>query len=335
MADKTGLSRHLRNGDRKSLSKAITLVESTLKEDRKLVAGLLDSLFHMGSRQALRIGLTGPPGVGKSTFVDCFGAWLTAREKKIAVLALDPTSSQTGGSILGDKTRMERLLQDSNAFVRPSPTGKASGGVSRRTRESVYICEQAGFDVVLVETAGVGQSETDVSEMADIFVLMLPPAGGDELQGIKRGIMEFADLVLVSKADGDLENAARQTRAQFASALQLFARRKRNPPGHPMVLAISSTNTRGLDNVWKEITAVEKWRKNNGSWLETRRRQETRWLQAEIRESLFEELLETPEARQILFEAENKVRGGLVSPASAASAVLNSVRIGWQETKEC
>ncbi|MDE0111224.1 MAG: methylmalonyl Co-A mutase-associated GTPase MeaB [Albidovulum sp.] len=335
MLDTTGLSGPLRSGDRKSLSKAITLVESTLRDDRVLIAGLMDSLVLKGSRQALRIGLTGPPGAGKSTFVDAFGTWLTERGKKLAVLAVDPSSSRTGGSILGDKTRMERLLQDSNAFVRPSPTGTASGGVSRRTREAVYLCEQAGFDIVLVETAGVGQSETNVSEMSDIFVLMLPPAAGDELQGVKRGIMEFADLVLVSKADGDLENAARQTCAQFASALQLFARRKQIPPGYPKAFMISSREKIGLNEFWKEIGKLETWRKDNGTWLDTRRRQETKWLQAEIQESLLEELLDRQEVRQTLIEAEQRVLSGQVSPTSAATTALRSIRFGWRQAKEC
>ena len=332
MVDPKQLSRLVRKGDRNSLAKAITLAESTLKEDREQVANLMDSLISMGSRQALRIGLTGPPGAGKSTFLDCFGSWLTERRKKVAVLAVDPSSSRTGGSILGDKTRMEQLAQNSSAFVRPSPTGTASGGVSRRTRESVYLCEQAGFDVVFVETAGVGQSETAVSEMSDIFVLMLSPAAGDELQGVKRGIMEFADLILVAKADGDLKGEARKTCAQYASALHYFARRLNDPPGHSKVLTVSSRKKCGMDEVWKEISALEEWRKNNGYWQKARRSQEIKWLHAEIHESVFEDILNRPEARQLLIEAERRVSSGRYSPASAASGLLRTIRLDWNST---
>ncbi|MCY4461623.1 MAG: methylmalonyl Co-A mutase-associated GTPase MeaB [Albidovulum sp.] len=327
-------SRLLRNGDRKSLARAITLAESARGEDRESAARLMDALHSMGSRQSLRIGLTGPPGTGKSTFVDCFGSWLTERGKKIAVLAIDPSSSRTGGSILGDKTRMEQLAQNSNAFVRPSPTRNASGGISHRTRESVYLCEQAGFDIVFIETAGVGQSETSVSEMSDIFVLLLPPAAGDELQGVKRGIMEYADLVLVTKADGDLKRAAGRTRSEYASALHFFSRKRHDPPGRPKVFEISSHQKTGLDIVWEELVALETWRKDNGAWHIVRRRQAIQWLEAAIHESLLEEILGHTEARQLLIETEQKIQRGKIMPAGAALEALRSIRSRWKPVNE-
>ena len=208
-------------GDRRALARAITLVESTRADHRAQALGLLGALALSG-RQALRIGLSGTPGVGKSTFLESFGLMLTGLGLRVAVLAVDPSSVLSGGSILGDKTRMERLSRDPNAYIRPSPSQTHLGGVARRTREAVALCEGAGFDVVLIETVGVGQSETMVAELCDIFVLLMAPAGGDELQGVKRGIMEMADLILVNKADGDLKAAAQRTCSDYSGALHLL-----------------------------------------------------------------------------------------------------------------
>ena len=220
--------------DRRALAKGITLVESTRSYHRQQAAELLETLMP-ATGNSIRIGISGVPGVGKSTFIEAFGNLLLERGHRVAVLAVDPTSAVTGGSILGDKTRMETLAFAKNAFVRPSPAGKTLGGVTRRTRESLLLCEAAGFDVILVETVGVGQSETAVADMTDMFVLLLLPAGGDELQGIKRGIMELADLVLVNKADGEQTNSANQTMADYRSALHFM--KSRFASWQPQVLA--------------------------------------------------------------------------------------------------
>ena len=219
--DQDALSARILRGDRRALARAVTLVESTRPDHRDQARGLLETLRGAG-REALRIGLSGTPGVGKSSFIEAFGAMLVARGLRVAVLAVDPSSARSGGSILGDKTRMERLSRMPEAFIRPSPSATHLGGVARRTRDAVALCEAAGFDVVLIETVGVGQSETVAAEMCDLFVLLLAPAGGDELQGVKRGIMERADLILVNKADGDLKAAATRTVADYSGALHLL-----------------------------------------------------------------------------------------------------------------
>ena len=226
--DITELSDRIIAGDRRALARAITLIESGRADHRAQAADLMEALKDTG-REAMRIGLSGTPGVGKSTFIESFGMMLTAQGLRVAVLAVDPSSARSGGSILGDKTRMERLSRDPNAFIRPSPSRSHLGGVARRTRETVALCEAAGFDVVLIETVGVGQSETVVAEMSDLFILLLAPGGGDELQGVKRGIMEMADIILVNKADGDLKPAAMRTCSDYAGALRLLRKRPQDP----------------------------------------------------------------------------------------------------------
>ncbi len=211
----------IRSGDRRALARAITLVESTKPSDRDKAESVLAELLPAAGG-AMRLGISGSPGAGKSTFIEAFGRHLTGQGKSVAVLAVDPSSRRSGGSILGDKTRMEKLARDPDAFIRPSPAGETLGGVARRTREALLLVEAAGFDVVLVETVGVGQSETAVSDMVDLFVLLVPPGGGDDLQGIKRGVMELADLVLVTKADGDLTAAANRAAADYHAALHLM-----------------------------------------------------------------------------------------------------------------
>ncbi|KRP25038.1 MAG: protein kinase, partial [SAR92 bacterium BACL16 MAG-120322-bin99] len=244
------LAAAIKAGDRRALAKGITLVESTRSDHRQQAAELLETLMP-ATGNSIRIGISGVPGVGKSTFIEAFGNLLLERGHRVAVLAVDPTSAVTGGSILGDKTRMETLAFAKNAFVRPSPAGKTLGGVTRRTRESLLLCEAAGFDVILVETVGVGQSETAVADMTDMFVLLLLPAGGDELQGIKRGIMELADLVLVNKADGEQTNSANQTMADYRSALHFM--KSRFASWQPQVLACSSLKNSGIAEVWQEV----------------------------------------------------------------------------------
>ena len=262
-------------GDRRALARAITLVESTRPDHRDRATALLDALAEDG-RQALRIGLSGTPGVGKSTFIEAFGTMLTGQGHRVAVLAVDPSSARTGGSILGDKTRMERLSRDPRAFIRPSPSATHLGGVARRTREAVALCEASGVDVVLIETVGVGQSETMVAGMCDLFVLLLAPAGGDELQGVKRGIMEIADLVLVNKADGELTATATRTVADHAGALRLLRKRPADPPGFPKALPVSAVTGDGLERAWSEMQALADWRRAEGHWDATRAAQAAR-----------------------------------------------------------
>ena len=217
----TNVAERLLAGDRRALARAITLIESSRRQDRAAATELLKTLApHTGG--SLRIGLSGAPGVGKSTFIEAFGQALIQGGERVAVLAVDPSSARGGGSILGDKTRMERLSRQKDAFIRPSPSNAALGGVARRTREAVRLCEAAGFTVTLIETVGVGQSETMVADMTDVFVLLLNPSGGDDLQGVKRGVMERADLILVNKADGDLASAAKGTVSDYANALRLL-----------------------------------------------------------------------------------------------------------------
>jgi len=247
---------------------------------------------------------------------------LTGRGLRVAVLAVDPSSTRSGGSILGDKTRMERLSRDAGAFIRPSPSQTQLGGVARRTRESVALCEAAGFDVVLVETVGVGQSETMVAEMADIFLLLMAPAGGDELQGVKRGIMEIADMILVNKADGELKSAATRTCADYAGALRLLRRRPQDPPGFPKALMVSALEQAGLEAAWDEIQALAAWRREHGHWAGRRARQARHWFEEEVRQGLLARLTADPEARARLRQMGERVAAGGAAPSAAAAEML-------------
>ncbi len=304
------------DGDRRALARAITLVESSRADHRATALSLLQRLQAAG-RQALRIGLSGTPGVGKSTFIESFGLMLTGQGLKVAVLAVDPSSARSGGSILGDKTRMERLSRDPHAFIRPSPSQTELGGVARRSREAVALCEAAGFDVVLIETVGVGQSETVVAEISDLFVLLLAPAGGDELQGVKRGIMEMADLILVNKADGDLLPAALRTKADYSGALQLLRRRPQDPPGFPKALAVSAVSGEGLAAAWDEMQALAKWRKAGGHWADRRAAQSRHWFEEEVRRRLLA-VLDSPQGRMALDALGHRVATGEITPEAAA-----------------
>ncbi len=270
--DPDALAAAVRAGERRVLARAITLVESTRPEHRDLARQILERLGG-GNSVARRIGLSGTPGVGKSTFIEALGMQLTGQGHHVAVLAVDPSSTRSGGSILGDKTRMERLAREPNAFIRPSPSLGALGGVARRTRETIRLVEAAGFDTVLVETVGVGQSETMVAEMTDIFVLLLAPAGGDELQGVKRGIMEIADLVVVNKADGELKPVAERTRADYAGALHLLRRRQDDPDGYPKAMSCSAVTGDGMDAVWTTVRELHDWRHKAGRLQTLRARQ--------------------------------------------------------------
>ena len=311
----------LLDGDRRALARAITLVESTRPEHRARATALLDGLRGAG-REALRIGLSGTPGVGKSTFIEAFGTMLTAEGRRVAVLAVDPSSARTGGSILGDKTRMDRLSRDPRAYVRPSPSASHLGGVARRTREAIALCEAAGFDVVLVETVGVGQSETLVARMTDLFVLLLAPAGGDELQGVKRGIMEIADLILVNKADGDLAATATRTVSDYASALRLMRRRPGDPDGFPKAMPVSAVAGTGLDGAWDGMRALADWRRAEGHMAETRAAQAAHWFEEEVRAGLLARLTEEPGTRDAMAALAGDVARGARAPSAAAAEML-------------
>ncbi len=319
--DIPALAAQLKNGDRRALARAITLVESGRADHRAQALELLDALG--ASRQALRIGLSGTPGVGKSTFIEAFGLHLTGLGLRVAVLAVDPSSARSGGSILGDKTRMEQLSRDPNAFIRPSPSQAQMGGVARRTREAIALCEAAGFDVVLIETVGVGQSETMVAEMCDIFTLLLAPAGGDELQGVKRGIMEIADLILVNKADGDLKSQATRTCADYAGALRLLRKRPQDPEGFPKAMTVSAYEGDGIVTAWEEMTALANWRKENAHWSGRRAEQARYWFHEEVRLQLLERLSRDPDLAKQLSEAEAQLTRGETTATQAAARVLD------------
>ncbi len=319
------LSSAVMAGERRALARAITLIESSRADHRALAAELAEHL-KQADGQALRVGLSGTPGVGKSTFIESFGMMLTRQGLRVAVLAVDPSSARSGGSILGDKTRMDRLSRDPKAFIRPSPSRSHLGGVARRTREAVNLCEAAGFDVVLIETVGVGQSETVVAEMSDVFVLLLAPAGGDELQGVKRGIMEMADIILINKADGDLKAAAQRTCADYAGALRLLRKRPQDPDGFPKAMTVSALEEDGLKTAWAEMQALTEWRRENGFFDRRRTEQAQYWFEQEVRQALLARL-ETPQARAAFREASSDVAASRVTPTAAAATLLEKLGI--------
>lgn len=326
--DINDLARGVIAGERRSLAKAITLVESARADHKAMAADLLDSLPK--DRQALRIGLSGTPGVGKSTFIESFGMMLTGQGLRVAVLAVDPSSARSGGSILGDKTRMDRLSREPNAFIRPSPSQTHLGGVARRTREAVALCEAAGFDIVLIETVGVGQSETVVAQISDVFVLLLAPAGGDELQGVKRGIMEIADLILVNKADGDLKPVATRTCADYAGALRLMRNRPQDPEGYPKAMMVSALQEDGLTDAWEAIRTLVSWRKTESIWSRVRAAQARYWFEEDVRRALLAQL-GTEQAIADLARLGAEVAAGQIRPAAAAQefmAVLKKTQTG-------
>lgn len=325
MTDTTDIltqSRAILAGDRRALSRAITLVESTRADHRVRAQELLQELAKSG-HQALRIGLSGTPGVGKSTFIESFGLNLIKSGLRVAVLAVDPSSVRSGGSILGDKTRMDHLSREASAFIRPSPSQTALGGVTRRTRETIQLCEAAGFDVVIVETVGVGQSETMVADMTDVFVLLLAPAGGDELQGVKRGIMEIADIILVNKADGDLKTTAMRTCADYAGALRLLRRRPQDPEDFPKAMTVSALTREGMDVAWQEISTLVNWRKENGIYAERRAAQSLIWFKTEVENGLLVRLKSDPAVQALWASLEAAVHGGKLPPEAAAAQVLD------------
>ncbi len=309
-------------GDRRALARAITLVESTRADHRAEADALLSELMPR-TGGAVRVGISGAPGSGKSTLIEALGVHLVDAGLQVAVLAVDPSSTRTGGSILGDKTRMEELVRRPEAFVRPSPTSGTLGGVARRTREAMLCCEAAGFDVVLIETVGVGQSEVAVEGMVDTFVLVLAPAGGDELQGIKRGIMELADLVVVTKADGPLEGAAAHAAADYAHALHLV--RPKTDAWEARVVTCSAVVPRGIDDLWAAVEDHRAALRASGD-LEQRRAEQARdWMWAEIGAGLLERLRAHPGAAAAAERFEAEVVAGRLPPPVAAGRVLDEL----------
>ena len=320
-ADIDDLACRIAAGERRALGRAVTLVESTRAEHRALAAQLLGQLG-TAPATARRIGLSGTPGVGKSTFIEALGMRLVETGHRLAVLAVDPSSARSGGSILGDKTRMERLSRQPNAYVRPSPARGALGGVTRRTRETIRLVEAAGYDTVLVETVGVGQSETAVAEMTDIFLLLIAPAGGDELQGVKRGIMEIADFVVVNKADGELKPVAEATRAEYAAALGLLRRREGDPQGVPTALTVSARSGAGLDGLWQAVDRLWRWREEEG-WLARRRgEQAVQAMRRALEQGALDAFYAHPAVKSRIGELTRAVAVGERAPEDAAAELL-------------
>lgn len=306
-------------GDRRALGRAITLVESSHPDDREPANRLLDSVAPRAGN-SIRVGISGVPGVGKSTFIERLGNLVIDRGHRVAVLAVDPSSAITGGSILGDKTRMESLSRRLEAFIRPSPAGGTLGGVARHTRDTLLLVEAAGFDVVIIETVGVGQSETAVADMADIFLLLLLPGGGDELQGIKRGIVELADLIVVNKADGALDAVAERAASDYRTALRLL--RPRSTHWKVPVTTCSALENQGIDKVWDLVSEFRSVMTGSGELATNRSLQARRWLWHEITENLVARLREDPAVHRRLGELEEAVAAGHLSPRVAASRLI-------------
>lgn len=321
--DPQTLARALLAGERRALARAITLIESTRPDHRLAAEALLHEVLPHAGR-SIRVGITGVPGAGKSTFIEAFGLNVVERGHRLAVLAVDPSSPRSGGSILGDKTRMEELSRDSRAFIRPSPSGCTLGGVARRTREAMLVCEAAGFDVILVETVGVGQSETAVADMVDLFLLLLVPGGGDELQGIKKGIVELADAIIVNKADGDLEAAAGRAARDYRNALHLLT--PASAAWMVPVLTCSALARSGIDQVWEMVEKFRQTMSAAGRFEERRAAQAHAWMWSEIAETLLQTLKDDPSVASQLPELEAGVTRGFLAPGAAARQLVEAFR---------
>ncbi|GAA3139132.1 methylmalonyl Co-A mutase-associated GTPase MeaB [Planomonospora alba] len=312
----------VRSGSRRWIGRAVTLVESTRADHRELAQRLLVELAPLAGK-ARRIGVSGVPGVGKSTFIDALGTHLTGLGHRVAVLAVDPSSTRTGGSVLGDKTRMARLAADESAFIRPSPTAGTLGGVARATREAMVVVEAAGYDVVLVETVGVGQSETAVADMVDTFLLLALARTGDQLQGIKKGVLELADVIAVNKADGPHEQDARKAARELAGALRLLRSERAVP-----VLTCSGLTGDGLPELWRRLVAHRDAMEVSGELAERRRRQQVGWTWALVTDRLLQRLREHPAVAAVAAEAERAVLDGTLTPALAAERILDAFTRG-------
>lgn len=310
------------NCDRALLAQAITLIESLNDDHRATADAVLNELL-IQNQDSIRIGITGVPGVGKSTFIESFGKQLTSLGHKVAVLAVDPTSSRTGGSILGDKTRMQELSRDKNAFIRPSPTSGTLGGVTRVTRETIVLCEAAGFDVILVETVGVGQSEIMVSQMVDFFLALMLPGAGDELQGIKKGILEIADMIAVNKADGEMKNAANRAVMEYQHALDILNPKSAN--WKPRSLSCSAFTGDGLAAIWETICDYKRLLKDAGEWQEKRKSQQVEWMWAIIRERILSKIETNEKVQSLVPQLELQVAESKLTPALAALEILTVI----------
>ncbi|WKV10534.1 methylmalonyl Co-A mutase-associated GTPase MeaB [Marivirga harenae] len=308
------------SGSRVGLSRAITLVESTLDSDNELAAQLIDKIYDYTGK-SFRIGITGVPGVGKSTFIEAFGQLVLENKKKLAVLTIDPSSQKTGGSILGDKTRMEKLSRSADAFIRPSPSGDALGGVAHKTRETMLLCEAAGYDFILIETVGVGQSETSVKNMVDFFLLLMLAGAGDELQGIKKGIMEMADAIAINKADGDNIDRAEKAKKEYQNALHLFPA---NENGWvPEVKTCSAVNSEGLVEIFQLLNKFQVEQKQTGYFALNRKEQAIHWMHQTIHHFLKQNFYKSPEVLKNLSKFEDEVRQGNKHSVKAARTLLN------------
>ena len=316
------ICKKLVNKDLTSLSKAITLIESNNKNDRLLANKILSELQNKNEKNTLRIGVTGVPGAGKSTFIENFGSNLTDLGKKVAVLTIDPSSTISKGSILGDKTRMEKLSQNKNVFIRPTAASNFQGGVAKNTRESIFLCESAGYDVIIVETVGVGQNEISVSEMVDFFLLLKITGSGDELQGIKRGIIEMSDLIAINKCDGENIENSEKSKNEFQLALKLFP--KKNSEWIPKVLTCSSVNGKGLKEIWKNIKSYQELTKKNNYFFENRINQNKFWLRQMINESIQRNFYENSTVKKELQKQLKKIETCETSVFEATQAILAS-----------
>ena len=312
------LARGIRAGDRAMLARAITLIESKRADHRKQAHFLVQELLPL-TGVAIRLGITGVPGAGKSTTIDALGTYLTAQGHKVAVLAVDPSSTRTGGSILGDKTRMARLIGDPHAFIRPSPSSGTLGGVAAKTRETMLLCEAAGYDVVLVETVGIGQSETAVADMTDFFLVLMLPGAGDELQGLKKGIVELADMIAVNKADGDNVRRAKQAAAEYRAALNILAPRSEN--WSPPVITYSALTGDGIPLLWQQIVAHKAKMTASGELAARRREQQVKWMWSMLEERLTARLRSDPSVRGKLKAAETAVAAGKLAPTLAVEEI--------------
>jgi LAO/AO transport system kinase len=307
------------NGDRKVLSKTITLIESSLPGHTRVTHEILDKLLPYAGN-AIRLGISGVPGVGKSTFIESLGVSLLEKGHRVAILAVDPSSAKSGGSILGDKTRMEKLSADPRAYIRPSPAGKTLGGVARKTRETMLACEAAGFDVIMVETVGVGQSEYSVASMVDFFLVLLLSGAGDELQGIKRGILEIADALAVNKADGENADAAERARQVYENALHYMV--SANAPWHPPVLTCSALTMKGMDAIWETVLKHSREMKKSG-WFESKRKQQAKdWFDYLLDEGLKEWFYHLPRVKKMMPQVQNQVVTGNTTAMAGARRLL-------------
>ena len=306
--------------NRRIVAKTITLIESSLPSHQEMAKAIVDALLpHAG--KAVRIGITGVPGVGKSTYIESFGLQLVKQGHRVAVLAIDPSSSKSGGSIMGDKTRMEKLSLEQQAFIRPSPTGGTLGGVARRTRETIVVCEAAGFDVIIVETVGVGQSETTVASMVDFFLVLMLAGAGDELQGIKKGVLELADAIAINKADGDNIQNAQKAKIEYEKALNLLTPSSKN--WSPPVLTCSAVTLDGIEDIWQTILDHRKKLEISGELREKRRRQALDWLWALVEEGLKDRFYRNPNVEKSLPQIIKAVEKGKTAPTIAADVLLN------------